>query len=290
MGLALDFIEQGQDRHENHDGTEGLGDPDGLAEKGPVEEVQAVGPQALDPGPAQAVPEEVEPGVLPVEPAAFGDDEEDQQQPHEVPEALVEKGGVDLHVLGGAGPQAHPPGQVRQATEGLPVDEVGPAADDLAQQQTHDGQVCQSAQRDLFVSGEDEGHQGPGDDGAVDGDAAVPDGDDPAPVQSPGGVSVEVQVEKDVIDAGTQDAAGHRPENEVQHVVLRQAIALGLTHAQQQPRQETEGQDDAVPVDPVAHVDGDGVRVEFPAPEETWEANGHVFQRGQFRCGHIKPP
>ena len=195
-----------------------------------------------------------------------------------------------LHTLGGAGPQPHPPGQVRQAAEGLPVDEIGPAADDLAQEQAHHRQVRHGAEFQLFQPGEEEGHQRPGDDGAVDGDAAVPDGDNPAPVQSAGGIPVEVQIEKDVIDPGAQDAAGHRPEDEVQHVVLRQAVALGLLHAQQQPRQEAQGQDDAVPVDAMADVDGHGIRVELPVPEEAGEADGHIFEGGQFRCGHIKPP
>ena len=197
---------------------------------------------------------------------------------------------MDLHILVGAGPHPHPPGQVRQAAEGLPVDEVGPAADDLAQEKPHDRQVRHGAEGDFFKPGEEEGGQGPGDDGAVDSDAAVPDGDDPAPVQGAIGVPVEVQIEDDIIDAGAQDAAGHCPENEVQHVVLRQAVALGLLHAQQQSRQKAQGQDDAVPVDPVADVNGDGVRVELPVPEEAGEADGHVFQRGQFRSGHIKPP
>ena len=290
MTLDFELVEQRQDGRSHHDGAEGLGDPDGLAEEGPVEEVQAVGPQTLDPGPAQAVPEEVEPGVLPVEPAASGHHEEDEQKPDEVPQALVKEGGMDLHVLAGAGPHPHPPGQVRRPAESLPVDEVGPAADDLAQKQAHDAEVRHGPQLDLFPAGEEEGHQRPGDDGAVDGDAPVPDGHDPAPVQAAGLVPVEVQVEDDVVDTGPQDAAGHRPEDEVQHVVLRQAVALGLLHAQQKPRQEAQSQDDAVPVDAVADVKGHGVQVELPVPEEAGEADGHVFQRGQFRSGHIKPP
>ena len=290
MLLEFDLIKQHQSRRDHHDRAESLGDPYGLAKEGPVKEIQAVGPQALDPGPAQTVPEEVEPGVFPVEAAALGDHEEDQQQANEVPQALVEEGGVDLHILRGAGPHPHPPGQVRQTAEGLPVDEVGPAADDLAQQQAHDRQVRQSAERNVFAAGEEEGDQGSGDDGAVDGDAAIPDGDDPAPVQGSAGVPVEVQIKEDIVNTGPQNAAGHRPEHEVQHVVLRQAIALGLLHAQQQARQKGQGQNDAVPVDAVAHMDGHGVRVKRPVPEEAGEADGHVFQRGQFRRGHIRPP
>ena len=39
-------------------------------------------------------------------------------------------------------------------------------------------------------------------------------------------------------------------------MVLRQAIALGLAHAQQQARQKGQGQDDAIPINSVADVEG----------------------------------
>ncbi len=53
----------------------------GCPKKRPVKEVQAVGPQALHPGAAQAVPQEVKPGILPVKAAALGHHEQDQHQP-----------------------------------------------------------------------------------------------------------------------------------------------------------------------------------------------------------------
>ncbi len=87
----------------------------GSPQEGPVEEVQAVRPQALDPEAAHAVPEEVEPGVLAVKVPGLGDDEEDQAAGPHVPEALIEEGGVDLHQLAGDGGQRIRQGRVVSA-------------------------------------------------------------------------------------------------------------------------------------------------------------------------------
>ena len=130
--LDADVIEQHKGCHRHHHNTQRLRHPDSLSEQLPVEEVQAVGPQALDPAAAQAVPQEIEPGVLPVEPTALGHDEQDQQQANQIPEALIEKGRMDLDAGILADPQLHPPGQGSLPAESLPIDEIGPPADDLA--------------------------------------------------------------------------------------------------------------------------------------------------------------
>ena len=183
---------------------------------------------------------------------------------------------MHLDGLIAADPDLHPPGQVRQSAEGLPVDEVGPAADALARQQSQHRQVRHGPEFQLLVPGVEEGHQHTGDDRAVDGKPAVPNGNHLAPVEAAVGVAVQVQVEDHVVQPGADDAAGHRPEHHVQHIVLREPVTLGLLHAQQQSRQHGDGQNDAVPVDPVADVDGDGVRIELPIPKEAREADGHV--------------
>ena len=95
--------------------------------------------------------------------------EQDQQKPDQIPQALIEKRGMDLDILRGAGPQAHPPGQRGLGAEGLPIDEVGPAADALAQQQAHHRQVRHGAHLDLLVPGVEKCHDGPGNHRAVDG-------------------------------------------------------------------------------------------------------------------------
>ena len=182
-----------------------------------------------------------------------------------------------------AGPQLHPPGQGSLGAESLPVDEVGPPANDLAQQQTHDRQVRHGGEADLLQPCKDQGHNDAGDDSAVDGQPPIPNSDDPSPVQASVSGSVQVQVKDHVVNAGPQDAAGHRPQHEVQHVVLRQAEALGPLHAQKQARQHTEGQNDPIPVDAMADMDGDGVGVEFPVAEQAGKADGHILQSAQNR-------
>ena len=184
---------------------------------------------------------------------------------------------MDLDVLARAGPKAHPPGQVRQSAEGLPVDKVGPAADDLAQQQPHDAKIRQGPQLQLLAPGVEKGQQRTGDDRAVDGKAAVPDGDHAPPVQAAVGPAVEVQIEDDVVDPGAQHAAGHPPEDHVQHMVLLEAEALRLPHAQQQAHKHGKGQNDTVPIDAMADVQGDGIGVELPALKETGKADRHIL-------------
>ena len=184
---------------------------------------------------------------------------------------------MDLDVLIGADPQPHPPGQVRQSAEGLPVDEIGPAADDLAQQQPHDAKIRQGPQFQLLAPGVEEGQQGPGDHRAVDSKASVPDGDHAAPVQAALRRAVEIQVKDDVVDPGAQHAAGHAPEDHVQHMVLLQAEAPRLLHAQQQAHEHGKCQNDPIPVDPVADMQGDGIGVELPASEEAGKADGHIL-------------
>ena len=169
MLFDLDVVEQHHRGGDCQKQTQRLRHPDGLPQERPVKEIQAVRPQPLDPEPAQAVPQEVEPGVLPIEPAGFGDHEQDQQKPDQIPQALIEKRGMDLDILRGAGPQAHPPGQRGLGAEGLPIDEVGPAADALAQQQAHHRQVRHGAHLDLLVPGVEKCHDGPGNHRAVDG-------------------------------------------------------------------------------------------------------------------------
>ena len=56
---------------------------------------------------------------------------------------------------------------------------------------------------------------------------------------------------------------------------------LGLLHAQVQPRQHGHGQNDPVPVDAMAHMDGHRIDVQLPVSKEAGEADRHVFH-----CDH----
>ena len=124
-------------------------------------------------------------------------------------------------------------------------------------------------------------HQYACDHRAVNSQSAVPDPEHGAPIQAAVRIPVKVQIEQNIIEPGTDDAARHRPEHHVHNVVLSQAIVFGLLHAEIQPRQHGKCQNDPVPVDPVADMDGHRVNVQFPIPEQAGEADGHVFQ-----CAH----
>ena len=124
-------------------------------------------------------------------------------------------------------------------------------------------------------------HQYACDHRAVNSQSAVPDPEHGTPIQAAVRIPVKVQIEQNIIEPGTDDAARHRPEHHVHNVVLSQAIVFGLLHAEIQPRQHGKCQNDPVPVDPVADMDGHRVNVQFPIPEQAGEADGHVFQ-----CAH----
>ena len=203
IDLSLIHIYQHQAQH--------LGHPDGLAGDGPVEQIQAVGAQTLDPEAAHAVPQEVEAGVLTVESPGLGYHKNDQQQADEVPQALVQEGGMYLHQLPGSGGQLHAPGHGGFRTKGLAVQEIAPAADGLADEQPHDHQVHHGPQLDMAAAAQDNGHDDHSDDAAVDGQAAVPDGDGLGPAE-PALVVLELaEIEQNVIDPRADDAAGNAP-------------------------------------------------------------------------------
>ena len=279
--LADDQHHEGDD-HQHH--AEGLGHPDGLTKQGPVKQVQAVGAHPLDPGPADAVPDEVEAGVLPVEGPGLGDDEDDEEQTDEIPQALVEEGGMDLDVLRGGGPQPHPPGQVGLPAEGLAVDEIPPTPYSLSDEQAHASQVREGPEGQLLDLAEDHQHEKGHDHRPVDGQSPVPDPQHGHPVQSAVGPPVQVQIEDDVVDPGADDAQGQLPDDQVVDVVLGEAVSLGLAAAEQHRQQQARHNDDAVPVDPVSPVDGHRVRVELPVPEETGKADGHIASRLHGNC------
>ena len=85
----------------------------------------------------------------------------------------------------------------------------------------------------MLAAAVEEGHEEDRDDGAVDGEAAVPDGHDAAPVEAAVRIPEAVQVEEDVVDPGSQDAEGHTHEDEIQQVILLDAVVLGLPQAEE---------------------------------------------------------
>ena len=288
MGMAALGDHQHQKSGDDQHQAEQLAHPHRPAEDRQVKEVQTVGAQALDPEPAHAVPDEIEAGVLPVEGPGLGHHQQDQQQPHEVPQALVQESGVDLDVLGGGGPKPHPPGQGGLPAEGLPVHEVAPAAHGLSDEETHDPQVRKGPGDDLLPFAEEDQHDKGRDHRPVDGHAAVPDPQHGGVIQRAVGAAVAIQIEDHIVQPGPDDAQGDLPDHHVVYVVRRDAVPLPLTAAEQHRQQQAQADDDSVPVDPVANVDGHRVRIDLPVPEEAGKADGHIASRVHGRFLPIK--
>ena len=101
----------------------------------------------------------------------------EQEKAHEIPQRLIEKGGVPVaHHAVGAG-DAHAQEEVVEDLRavGLPVEEVAPAAHALADEQAQGHDVQIGGQLLLFDFGEEQQAQDRADDAAVNGDAALPD-------------------------------------------------------------------------------------------------------------------
>ena len=188
---------------------------------------------------------------------------------------------MNLHTGVAGDPQLHAPGQCGLRTEGFTIDKVGPAADDLPQQQAHHRQIAHGEEGDLMALRVDQRHDHAHDHRTVNGKAAVPDPHHGAPVQAAVRLAVKIQIKEDIVQPGTDDAAGHRPEHHVHHIVFGQAVMLGLLHAQVQSRQHGDSQNNPVPVDSVAHMNGHRVNVQLPVPKQAREADGHIFH-----CDH----
>jgi len=271
-----DVVKQHRQGGDHQQQAQHLGHPDGLPGDGPVEQIQAVGAQTLDPEAAHTVPQEVEAGVLAVEPPGLGYHKNDQQQADDVPQALIQEGGVDLHQFPSSGGQLHAPGQGGLGAEGLPVQEIAPAADGLADEQAHDHQVHHGPKLDVAAAAENDGHDHHGDDAAVNGQAAVPDGDGLGPAEMALMVLELTEIEQNIVQPGPHDGRGDAPQQPVDEVILPDAVFGALAHTPPQGYQHAQGDEDAVPIDAVADVDGLGADGDGPVAKKPREADGAV--------------
>ena len=279
MGPYLEIPNQHKYAHQHHHGAESLGHPYGLAEKLPVEQVQAVRAQALHPEAAQAVPQEVKPGVLPVKLPVLRHHKQQQKQTYEVPKALVEKGGMHLNEGAHFSGELHAEHGGGLCAEGLSVHKVAPPAHDLPHQQAHNHQVCHGEELKAPLSlapGKAQSQNDHGDDRAVNGQAPVPKGDGAAEVKGAVSPFEIIQVKQHIVDPRPDDAHGNAPEQAVIEVILADAVLFALLHSQQHGQQQTRGNEDAVPVDPVADVNGLGAGGKGPVAEKSREADGAV--------------
>ncbi|MPM64878.1 hypothetical protein SDC9_111769 [bioreactor metagenome] len=193
---------------------------------------------------------------------------------------------MDLDGLILADPQLHPPRERGLRAESLPVHEIAPATDALADKKAHDAKVEHCREFELFYLAVNKRNQNPHDHRAVHGDSAVPYGQHPTPVQTAVRVAVQVQIEDHIINTGADDAQRRGPEDHIDHVVLRQTKPLGLLHAEIQSGQQTQSQNNTVPVNAMPDVDGNGVRVNLEPAEQPRKPDGHIaecFQISQIR-------
>ena len=141
-----------------------------------AEEIEGIGPQPFDPEPAQAVPGQVLQEGLAVVPPLLGQAMQ-QHEADQIPDGLIEEGGVPVAEHTEAVRQPHAQKEIVEDLRavGLPIEEVSPAADALADQQAQGHDVQIGAKLLLFQLGEEQQAQDGADDAAVDGDAALPD-------------------------------------------------------------------------------------------------------------------
>ena len=170
----------------------------------------------------------------------------EQKEADEVPDGLVEEGGVPIPRDAGSGLEAHAQEEAVKDLRAIcfPVEEVAPAADALADEQTQGHEVQVGGQLLLLYLGKEEQTQDRADDAAVDGDAALPD------VEGGDGiVLVVLPLEGYIVDPGADDGQGHGEEQGVGDQVEVRTEVLGPLPQIEDAQQEAEGDDNAVEID-----------------------------------------
>ena len=80
MASEFQLIDQQHRRHDTQHHAQQLGYTDRHTQQRPVEQIQAVGAQSLNPGAAKAIPEQIELKILPIKFAVLLHNQNDQQQ------------------------------------------------------------------------------------------------------------------------------------------------------------------------------------------------------------------
>src|SRR6266508_623044 len=243
-GGGADPAQKQRDAHEG----EGHADDAGQLGHANGPEHERVGAESLGDETAGGVEPEVgqeERARRPLDPVAEDADQDDEDQ--EVPHRLVEEGRVEELFLGELGwpmlrRDVESPRQVRGRAEGLFVEEVAPPAYGLAQ--------CQARRRDVQIgdgrqaapqrvaAAEEETAQH----AAVDGEPALPHGEDLGRK-----ASVVVQVEGDVVEARADQAAEEAQLAGLEQVVGIDAAPPGLTVSQPEAKRHGARHQDPVP-------------------------------------------
>ena len=219
---------------------------------------QAVGAQALDEKPPQAVPHHIHQHHFAMEAAVLFIGGQ-QQKAHQAPKRFVQKRGVHGQVgvyrdalrgqrglhrgkVGRGVFAYHAPGQRGVGAEGLLVDKVAPAANALANQKAHGRQVKHGQHRHLAPFAQKPARYKRRNNGAVNAHAAQAD------VQHLGKAFVFKRRCGHIIGAPANDGAHRGAEDDVHHAVGVNAVASGLPEREQQRQQKPAGNQNAVPV------------------------------------------
>ena len=84
------------------------------------------------------------------------------------------------------------------------------------------------------------------------------------------------EIEQNIVQPGPHDGRGDAPQQPVDEVILPDAVFGALAHTPPQGYQHAQGDEDAVPIDAVADVDGLGADGDGPVAKKPREADGAV--------------
>ena len=154
-----------------------------------------------------------------------------------------------VHQLIGNGGGAHAPRQRGQAAVGLHIDKVAPAANGLTNEQpvtahiriVPKGLVAHFA---VYRYGD---HRC--DHTAVDGQAAVPDGNGPPPVKGAVCTAKLRQIENHIVSSGPDDGQRHSEKQHINEFFTVHAQAGSLFRTVKHRQQKSKGDNDAIPID-----------------------------------------
>ena len=220
---------------------------------------QLVRPQRFDPESPTCIPCNVEEEELSVELHLFPDQEQDDED-HQVPAALIEEGRMHLyvvdpvdrlkvcpHFLGdlvlthSRDRKLHRKEIVRVFPEGLAVKKVPPSADDLPDRDAHRDRVENEADGNLLDLRHDKNRQRTGDDAAVDRKSALPDVENGHQV-----VLIGIPGKYNIVDACSDDADEHADEDDVDIIIRLLAGLLCAPHCDPKTDQHADRDHDPV--------------------------------------------
>ena len=182
--------------------------------------------------------------------------------------------GVDDHALGHrdraahqvstGGLAVHSPRQGGVAAKGLLIEEVAPAAAALPDEKAHSSQVEHGQHRHAPPLAGQTTEQKAANNAAVDGKAAIPDGD-----HLPDALIFK-RCHSHIVGAGADDAQHHADEDDIHHAVRVHAELDAVAERKHQGQAQAHGDAHAVPVD-ADPADGKGHAVQMKTQSQTRE-------------------